>query len=1288
MLPNPKQLSCDELPLRDYLDELLSDAQQAAVEEHLDHCSFCRERIGQSAAADEWWSSAERYLGRDEWDGELALARSLSCDEPHRSAFADDHALLHQVKQWLDPTDDPRMIGRFAGYDIVGIVGHGGMGIVLKGLEASLNRYVAIKVLSPALASSGSARQRFAREAQAAAAVLHNNVVAIHRVDGWQGVPFLVMPYLSDVPLQKRIDDEGPLPLAAILRVGEQVAAGLSAAHAHGLVHRDVKPANILIGGGVERVTITDFGLARAADDASLTKTGVIAGTPQFMSPEQARGDSVDQRSDLFSLGSVMYTMSTGRPPFRAETSYGILRRITDEEPRPLREINPDIPEWLCTIIAKLMSKQPNDRFESATEVAELLEECLAHVQQPTAAPLPESCLSLRESSATFAERKAAMFRRTPLFKILTGAALACVLAFAGIAIILELNKGTLTIECDADSAPVRITQGDRVVKKLTVTRSGAWVRVAAGQYIVEIEGEPDGIVVKDGSVTLQRGGRQLVRIVMEASRPRAGVDDDAQAATGSPELEELSPELTQAMQRLNEAKAKLVYTQRLFERGYVTQLVVDGKKLKVRQAEAEIEAVRAPPKGSAKEDKAIDSRVALAVRLGTGRLRHGGAIAAAVFSPDGKRLYSVGADRSIRVWNAADGEPLRQIKTNFLNPSSIDISPDGKTLACAGWGRPDDDPVQEIVDQLEPAIELRDQWSSIELYDTERGERVKTMTFARSIRQVRFSPDGKTLAAWGGTSSTRDGKVVKSVGVSLLLDPATRRIIHELDGHDGFVADAVFSPDGSTLYATGLDNQLVYWDVVRGEGKSLKLSTLAESQRWLPWDSHLPLAISADGKTLAVGLPEMTVRLINTSDPAGRKSSPILPGRLTLPIQTEEPINALAFSSDGILIGGRKSLKHVDFATGNTTPILAGRLMHIRSLALWREQLAVVDYQVGPLHRWDLTENQQVAAGDGHNRPITSIASPPDRRFVATAAEDGIIVWEPAEGDWIGGAARSRRWLKTKGALQVSLSPDGTKLAASYWNAVVRVWDIESGRVVAQTKRERGELPISTEFAADGKTIVTVTDRGRVQSRDAESGELTANWNLPHDVREFCLAPNGQTLAIATGSKSVSIDLWSLVDRKQIGELSPPASQPFGRVHRVRFSPDGKSLLVASESTYCIAGPFGAQAATSTATAIRTFDAATGLQLRSFERPPVEVVAAGLEKREIHDAVYLAGGELIATAENDGTVLIYNVERGEIANRVSAHSGQATALAATPFGRTLISGGEDGTAAVWNVTK
>src|SRR5205814_4227536 len=164
-----------------------------------------------------------------------------------------------------------------------------------------------IKVMAPQLAASATARRRFTREARAAAAVTHDHVVTIHAVEDAGPLPHIVMQFVAGHSLQDRLDRTGPLQLQEVLRIGMQAAAGLAAAHAQGLVHRDVKPANILLEDGVERVKLTDFGLARAADDASLTKTGIIAGTPQFMSPEQARGESIDQRSDLFSLGCVLY---------------------------------------------------------------------------------------------------------------------------------------------------------------------------------------------------------------------------------------------------------------------------------------------------------------------------------------------------------------------------------------------------------------------------------------------------------------------------------------------------------------------------------------------------------------------------------------------------------------------------------------------------------------------------------------------------------------------------------------------------------------------------------------------------------------------------------------------------------------------------------------------------------------------------------------------------------------------------------------------------------------------
>src|SRR5437764_4528537 len=200
---------------------------------------------------------------------------------------------------------------------------------------------------------------------------------------------------LIDGPtLQEKLGRTGQLALKEILRIGMQIAEGLAAAHRQGLVHRDVKPANILLENGVERVKITDFGLARAGDDASLTQSGVVAGTPMYMSPEQADGLPVDFRSDLFSLGSVLYAMCTGRPPFRAPTTMAILKRVCEETPRPIGEINPELPPWLGELVARLHAKAPADRFASAREVADLLARHLAELQHggtPSAPRQPQS---------------------------------------------------------------------------------------------------------------------------------------------------------------------------------------------------------------------------------------------------------------------------------------------------------------------------------------------------------------------------------------------------------------------------------------------------------------------------------------------------------------------------------------------------------------------------------------------------------------------------------------------------------------------------------------------------------------------------------------------------------------------------------------------------------------------------------------------------------------------------------------------------------------------------------
>ena len=257
-----------------------------------------------------------------------------------------------------------------------GSAGPGGFGIVYRALDDSLQHLVAIKVLAPQLATTSPARKRFLREARASAQVRHENVVQVYAVEE-KPLPYLAMEFIPGETLQQRLDRVGPLEVPEILHIGRQIASGLAAAHAMDLIHRDIKPANVLIETSPQdHVKITDFGLARAANDASLSCSGAVVGTPMYMSPEQARGESFDHRADLFSLGSVLYVMATGRPPFRASNAPAVLRRVAEDQPRPIREVIPEVPEWLCGIVAKLHDKDPAARIQSAREVADLLADC------------------------------------------------------------------------------------------------------------------------------------------------------------------------------------------------------------------------------------------------------------------------------------------------------------------------------------------------------------------------------------------------------------------------------------------------------------------------------------------------------------------------------------------------------------------------------------------------------------------------------------------------------------------------------------------------------------------------------------------------------------------------------------------------------------------------------------------------------------------------------------------------------------------------------------------------
>jgi serine/threonine protein kinase len=250
------------------------------------------------------------------------------------------------------------------------------MGVVFQAEDLHLRRLVALKVMRPSLAASAEYHRRFLREAQLAAAIEHEHIVAVHQVGEERGVPFLAMQLLRGETLEDRLERVGGrLPLPEVLRVGREIAEGLAAAHARGLVHRDIKPANVWLEEGRRRVRILDFGLARGTEpDAQFTQAGAVIGTPAYMAPEQANGAAVDARCDLFSLGAVLYRAATGKLPFAGRDTLSVLSALATQTPPPPHRIVPSLPRLFSGLVMSLLAKGPDDRPQSAREVVEAIE--------------------------------------------------------------------------------------------------------------------------------------------------------------------------------------------------------------------------------------------------------------------------------------------------------------------------------------------------------------------------------------------------------------------------------------------------------------------------------------------------------------------------------------------------------------------------------------------------------------------------------------------------------------------------------------------------------------------------------------------------------------------------------------------------------------------------------------------------------------------------------------------------------------------------------------------------
>jgi WD40 repeat protein/serine/threonine protein kinase len=1014
----------------------LSENDSAEIERHVTTCKVCAARM-ETAPADPLV-----LLFRQAQSLELPAGPVPSVEK----------------YDFLAPAQQPDELGRLGSYRVLQVIGSGGMGIVFVAEDPDLQRRVALKVMNPGLAEKPSARERFLREARSMAKLSHPHVITIHQVGQDQGVPYLAMELLNGESLELRLKREGKLPVVEALRIGREVAEGLAAAHQRGLIHRDIKPSNLWLQEGTGCIKILDFGLVRGNEEqAPLTMLDAIVGTPAYMSPEQAQGEPVDPRGDLFSLGCVLYQCVTGELPFRGSNPMSVLAAVITGTPRPVRECDPDVPPAFAKVIERLLAKRPQDRFPDAQAVLDALK--AVDSGSKVRGPRILSPRSYGLLSALFLVILTALGFYFATNRVGTGADERSG-SEKGNGPERPANDGPAPeIALLPELPPLEKVLGDgrlchwSSVLAVTFSSDGKWIASAGSDHAAIVWDADTGMP----RYALVGHTKEVLCVAFDR--------DGKRLATGGRD---------NAVRIWDAEKGKLLRSFPTNEEVHTVALSADGGTVggmtrtalrlweidsgkEVYAADFASEPIKSvgqgfafSPDGRTLAHRRGGDRIRL-IEMGTWRERlsfsiKSGAVCCLAFAPDSKllALSSRGGESAITLWETDNGTLRKTIRYEEPAESVVGLafSPVGQHLAAAFNGK------ENIVRQWELAS------------DRERTI-IRPILDPSGIYCIAYSPDSSTLATSGGDGVVRrwdaangaeraapggpfgyiramalapDGKTVAAGcgSVIRLLDAPSGTERRQLDGHRSLVTNLAFSPDGASLASTALDGEVRLWDARSGEvrytwshhlrvlafrpdGKvllgsrwgegALKLWYVATGEEALKLeqaglDFSNCLAVSRDGGTLATGLTDKPTLLWDLTTGRQKRSLSRFPGKGSA--------TALAFSPDG----KRLAVAH------NGATILCG---------LW-------DSETGE-PRMILTHP---------NSEIASLAFRPDGELLVTAGQsDGMVrLWNTTDGRPVriyGIGPLGGRLLK------IEFSRDGRRLAVLNGNGTVNLLRIAS---------------------------------------------------------------------------------------------------------------------------------------------------------------------------------------------------------------------------------------------------
>jgi WD40 repeat protein/tRNA A-37 threonylcarbamoyl transferase component Bud32 len=1018
----------------------------------------------------------------------------------------------------------------FGRYRIERLLGQGAMGSVYLAYDEQLHRQVALKVPKFSGDLADELKERFYREARAAATLRSANICPVYDVNEIDGIHYISMAYIDGGTLAEVIRKRSLKETRCIAELIRKLALALQKAHDRGIVHRDLKPGNVMLDSELEPI-VTDFGLARRLDDnAHLTQSGALVGSPAYMSPEQIDGhaDAVGPASDIYSLGVMLYELLAGRLPFQGGILSVISQVSRDEPPRPSQvsdEVVADSP--LENICLKMMAKRPEDRFPNMLAVAEALRPLsrigcdpadasqLEHkptATKPTAAQ-PDANLQ-PPSRVRFA------LRLTLLFGFL--------IALAGVVVVLT-DQGRIEIRSEVDDVRVVVERNGMAIRTVDLKTGTDFYWFPTGKYEVKPLSRENEIEVTDDGFQLKRLGKIIVTVRRKTGHENQdgleGADHNAQEATSSILTMTGPKEFWMTRVLFSHDGTQAISTA---VEGYIWDLQTGNLVRKLPPHQGDIWALALSPDGtrlltsSFNQIRLWDFASGEMLKEFTG---HESKIWTLAFTPDGKRFASAGEDPGIRVWDIDSGDQIGEISTPEVSTRSLAYSSDGKYLAAGHY-------VQGKPDLTTSAVRL---WNA----ETLQPERDLTGA-SWTVSAVAFSPDAKTLAV----SCFEQNASIRTWNVE------TGEQGRVFEGHAGSEY-AVYTPDGRFLVSCAYeetereqlsDRSIRVWDVNTGE----------EVCRFVGHEAGpLCVAVSPDGKSVLSSGKDATVRLWRL--PESVTNPPIVNHSRVLNTYGS-PANRVAFSPDGMSVASTSSqgsVKIHDVSSGLQLAEMSGHSGRVNGLAFSAdgERLLTAAWDK-TIRIWDVTSGKELKRYEGHAGLIGNAVWSPDETRIASCTHEGnagaIWIWDADTGEVLQKLDNIHFQ-----PFMVAFSPDGTQLLSGAHDGLARLWDVSTGKEVRKFSRH-ADWVISVAFSEDGKTAITASKDQSIRLWDVATGaELKKLTGHESTVENAVMSKDDRR--ILSGSSDGTLRLW---DANSGAELQRYTGHVAGVV-RVAISPD-----------------------------------------------------------------------------------------------------------------------------------